>query len=134
MRFIHKLQSHRKWIKMECMKIYVQSVMMKLSQIPYVLNHYTMKISTKEIHLIAWCQSQGRFQTLSKGKGASWGSSEKGGLLRHYLPYFINFTNENDKFSNKRGGCQPPASPSGSATESILTTSFLYYLLVSFEK
>ena len=34
-----------------------------------------------------------------------------GGVLGHYLPFFANFTNENDTFSNIKEGCQPLERP-----------------------
>ena len=39
-----------------------------------------------------------------KRRGASQGSSEKKGVLGHYLPFFVNFTLKYDKFSNKKEG------------------------------
>ena len=48
---------------------------------------------------------QGRIQTLCKG-----------GVLGHYFPFFVNFT-QSDKFSNENGGVTPCTPPSGYAAE-----------------
>ena len=62
---------------------------------------------------------QGRIQTLWKEGVPARVLQKKGvGVLEHYLTFFVNFTHENDKFSSKKKGCQPPALPPplGSAT------------------
>ena len=57
-------------------------------------------------------------------EGACWGFFRKRGMLEHYLSFF---TNENDKFSNKKG-LLSPCTPSGSAA--ALRKNKLYFLLL----
>ena len=58
-----------------------------------------------------YINQRGRNQTLWKG-GVPAGYPSKRGVLGHYLPFFVTFAHENDKFSNKKGGTNPMHSPS----------------------
>ena len=57
----------------------------------------------------------GEAQETLKRRGANWGSTEKGDA-RTLFAIFANFTHENDKFSNKKEGCEPLHPIPGSAT------------------
>ena len=50
------------------------------------------------------------------GKGVPMTVPRKNEVLGHYLPFFVNFTHENDEVSNEKG-TQLPCTPSGSAME-----------------
>ena len=78
--------------------------------------------------------TSGADQDTLKRRGATQGSSEKDSARTLFTIFFVNLTHENDKFTNKKEGCQPlaPATAlltrSTSVSDSVISGFSLPYI------